>query len=1168
MSGPDPKKAVAKGKQAGASKQPADVPKGMDARLLRQAVRAQFQDAASRGQDLEALRESLRSRFHDPGCLSAIDEEFAAARGPAGGRGREGKDPKGERKDPTVPREGGKDPRPGTKVEGGEQVPKVPEGAEGDGEGDGPGPKKKRQDAKDRGEGDQGKGEARGRGEKGAPGEKGKAGGEGPIGKEAGKGAEGKAGTPPALQDIALAATPGADGKLPGFSESLGIDLQKYGDEKAWHDAWKTGGQQSTGGQAPQVEKGGVSDWDRAVLVAKAVGKGAGGGFVRGVGELGISLLIQQGSKKVPYLSGFVEIAQIAYDPKGWYEANTAATWGKLSSGWSDAFGSGKDWVTRIEGLINLLDGVANVIGLLETICQAVASVLFVGGLISAMFGVGAALLAAAPFFGKAGLILAEVSALLKIAVTGLHFVVVAGRAFQILADGDADPATLAAKAESLEKNTEEWTKEFTKARGKKLVDKMSAKGKDSKKGGESKAADAKAAAPKSGGPALPRPQEPKGYGDRIKSLAGKAFNVATGGQGAEFGSKWATIKESWNQKIGPYSERRQELQAQVKQTQARSQQAIKDKGILKGGAIKEFWNQKIRPYSERRQELRAQVKQTQARSQQAIKDKGILKGGAEALAGSYRDAKFAVTHQDQTTKADQKAKQQEEQVRQREAARQRLEQQLHDKEAALKGAEGRVSKAERLAHAADQEAADARARLKSMQASINSKKTTTAGRTIDDQENLHRARVRAQRAEAAREMARSELEKARADVRGRKADLERLRGEYDSTSRDVGRERGRLVTAQGSLAQAQKTQKFLEGAASKPIVGYLAKDMLKQATRNDQVDLSGHPLGVGTVGGSVLGLGLDVGNEQDWKAEQEEKIAQEAAERRRKKVEELQAQYVSIPSKLPSPPTGEEAVVDEKAALFWEMTEQIGQVEFQKKTLQDMDRDAEVEKTGLDALNKLAEANRAQTQVLKGDSQKKQAAIQQGEQQAGKLQQSSGDMKSGPGAKTGEFVSFLGKLANLLGIVPRRMAGNAGQGIDGAQRAGRAVGEFGQTAGNSGQVAKGAKDLAGRQKQVVDQSNQKIAGSESRQQQLLAQQLAAQAELTEGKSFIQQGIQLSDKKKAEKEAEKARAQADYLAAKKRLLAWALMHEQLRRGEQASLDVSMKEAEQMLSGGP
>jgi len=1134
MSSPDKAVAVTRGRKARAGTKPA-VKKGNDTGQVREIVRAQFQEAAAKGQDIDALKGSLARRFGDPAALSVIEEEYGAAKarmGKGGGAslGQQGEASK-KQEQPKDAQGGGSDAVKGDEqaVQGGAQETKG-EAAQGGGsdavkggeQGQEGGEKTDGGKTGEAAKGGEKAGEQKGQkepqgvkqGGQTGGGKGGAAAGHGKKG-EAGKGGEPK-GKPPALQDIALAASPGKDGKLPSFNESLGIDLQKYASEKAWHDAWNLHGQQNMGGQMPQ--KPGVSLGDRAALVGKALGKGALGGVVRGLGEFAISLAIEQGSKKIPYLSGFVEIAQIAYDPKGWFNANWDATAGKLSKGWSDAFGAGKDWVTRLEGIINLIDGVANVIGVLGTICQVVAAALFVGGLILSIFGVGAALLAAAPFFGKAGLILSEISSLIKLGTMGLRTIVMAGRAFQILADGDADPATLQKRAESLEKNTEEWTKEFTKAKAKKLSDKWSGKGSNSKKEAGAGAADAnKASAPKGGGQQTP--EEPKGYGARIKSLAGKVINVATGGQGAEFGKKAGNIQKAWNQDLGSYSERRKELEAQVQQTKANARQSVQDKGILRGGI--------------------------------------------EALSGAYKDAKSAVTYEDRTTKARQEAEQQEQKAKQLEAKQRQMEQQLHDKEAQLKDTEARASKNERLNQEAQEELADARTRLKAAENALNSKGTGTAGQFIEKREEFYQAQVKYQRAEANAKMTQADLERSRLEAQNLKSDLTSLKDQYSSTSAELQQSRTGLSAAQNTLSGAETRQKFAEGTASKTVLGNYLKDKVKQFADKDKVDMSQQ-------GWSPLpelpngpGLGIGVGNEESWKKEQEQKQNDEV----KKKVEELQNQYISIPSKLPEPPIQDEAQVDRQATTYAELSEQIGQIEFQKKTLQDMDQDAEKEKTGLDVLNKLAEANRAQTEALKQDSQTKQAAVQQQEQEAGKLEQAGTDMKSGPGAKTGEYVPFLGKLASLLGMVPKKMASNAGEGIAGAQRASNAVGELGKTANSSTQAAQGAKKQVSEQKQVIDQSNQKVAGSETKQQQIMAQQLAAQAELMEGKAFIKQGLNLADQKKAEKEAQKAQAQAEYQAAKKRLLEWALLHEQLRKGEQTALDTSLKDTEQTVSSG-
>lgn len=95
-----------------------------------------------------------------------------------------------------------------------------------------------------------------------------------------------------------------------------------------------------------------------------------------------------------------------------------------------------------------------------------------------------------------------------------------------------------------------------------------------------------------------------------------------------------------------------------------------------------------------------------------------------------------------------------------------------------------------------------------------------------------------------------------------------------------------------------------------------------------------------------------------------------------------------------------------------------------------------------------------------------------------------------------------------------------------------------------------------------VDQAQSHIAKADATGTSVLEQQLALEAELHEGEAYIKRGLELAEARKRAKEAEKEKAAQDCVAAKKRLLAWAILHEQIRKGQEATFEEAMRMAEQ------
>lgn len=314
-------------------------------------------------------------------------------------------------------------------------------------------------------------------------------------------GAQGTEGKEPAHADVkgapSVGGSPtvggGPSGAGPGtYAELAGGSLSKYANEKAWHDSWKQAGSQAQSAGGPGVG-------DRVGLVGEALLSGGADGFVQGAQAAIIDVVLNKATSKIPYAAGFIAMAQIAYDPKKWW-ADTVTTGivGKVGGGWDKLTGEGSDWIDRFEGVVNILEGLNNIIGLASTVCMIVAAAGFILSFICP------ALIPFVALAAKWGLLLGEINTVVGLGLNLMRLIIVVARSVQI-AVSDANPEVQAKRAEKLKEMMTEWTSDFTKRQGNKLAGKLQTKkdGKAGEPGHDGKAAphgDGSAATQKKGG--------------------------------------------------------------------------------------------------------------------------------------------------------------------------------------------------------------------------------------------------------------------------------------------------------------------------------------------------------------------------------------------------------------------------------------------------------------------------------------------------------------------------------------------------------------------------------------------------------------------------------------------------------------------------------------------
>ena len=248
---------------------------------------------------------------------------------------------------------------------------------------------------------------------------------------------------------------PGNDSGLAGFQASKSGPLSRWDTEVTWHDYF-------AGGDAAE----GI-EIDRDALILDALGSGALAGFKEGIKGVGIGVAINLASRNIPFVQGFVELGRIAYDPAAWFEGQSQNTVGRMSKGFEQILSG--DPIDFIEGVLNVVDGTKNVIGLLSSICWIVAAA---GSLVSLICP------AVFPFVvlcASWATTLGALSTLVGLYVTMGRLGVVGLRALQIKY-GDADPATLLEQGERLHAQAQGFTEEFTGNLGQSLVERGSGK--------------------------------------------------------------------------------------------------------------------------------------------------------------------------------------------------------------------------------------------------------------------------------------------------------------------------------------------------------------------------------------------------------------------------------------------------------------------------------------------------------------------------------------------------------------------------------------------------------------------------------------------------------------------------------------------------------------------
>ena len=233
------------------------------------------------------------------------------------------------------------------------------------------------------------------------------------------------------------------------YATAKGGVVAKYAAEKAWHDQWKAGGEQTGVGMASGAD-----------MAMDAMLAGGLEGGMQAATNILVDTLLNKATKNIPYASGFIAMFDMARQggPGPWLKnqfSNEAGTgiadvMGKGISGIANA----EDWIDVLDGVINILDSLNKIIGLASTICMIVAAAGFIASFICP------ALIPFVALAAKWGLLLGEIYTLVGIGITAFRGISMLARAAQV-ARGNADPETQIKRAEKLRAQTAAFTAEY-----------------------------------------------------------------------------------------------------------------------------------------------------------------------------------------------------------------------------------------------------------------------------------------------------------------------------------------------------------------------------------------------------------------------------------------------------------------------------------------------------------------------------------------------------------------------------------------------------------------------------------------------------------------------------------------------------------------------------------
>lgn len=1001
--------------------------------------------------------------------------------------------------------------------------------------------------------------------------------------------AQGQGGAPGAGQAAAPGQGPAAGGKGPAVAPAQGgggpVPFAPWSglkggfpwdQEIAMRELFKSqqgAGAGGAGGAGAAPPAAAQQPMSRLELVGQALGGGAMAGAKEGAVSVVIDTALNMASSKVPYLSGFVEMGRLIYDPKKYGEDTLKGLTGggKFGSGWEKVT-SGNP-IDMIEGVLDWGDAIAGIIATLSNICWIVAGLGFILSWIPGMQW----LIPFVALTAKWAMLLGTIGTAINLGLSVLRLLVMGLRTLDILFL-EADPEAARAKAAGLQEQTTKFTQDFVQragdsARGR-LSGHLAQKG---QQGQGNNPAPAPAPAPASPPPAWSR-----------------ALGIMTGSFGTEHGS---SMGSGFNQTLG--AKRRGEVREDFDNTRkatseaaARGQTTGQRIAGLEARGVQVYVGDRHRDYTNRQLEKRGQADPTldlaPARQRLAL---------AQADYDKAKEDRSRTRDELQRAQAELNAAQQR--LREAQARGGPTEAELkaelatrkqlldsYDQDVRTARAQGDEADARFNAARAMQQQAPSPENLARMQGALadkqralESERRAIAGQQeaaqlhLEGIKQLHAVQAPPAEAQIA-EQRRNEANGAHSQASAGAEDKRRARS----------RARGDLQTAETPTALKAEQQWQERQQARADYKWYL--DFGGNGPTGDNGPF-GHNKAEGVMGAGT-GLLVTMAKDQGALADPE-KMAKpgegrqigpdydlfggggdqaaaggnpgaEAAKAR------VQAAMASL-SALPAPPMGAPNQVDGAYAAYQSLDAEEQRLKGQKVALAEgkaIGAQAQAELQGGAAV---LDGARQTGAAIQAEADAKLAKQQELSSKAGEVGAKATEGGGKAGESQGLLGSFIGGFLGLMSKIPSRFVGNAGAGSAGAQRLGQAPAQMTGGASTGGEAAAAMSAAAATQGAQTQEAKAQTTAAQGQIDANKATITTKQAETQTGVAEMTQADAQADAELARIAAEKERLKAEHQAAGSGAAAWATGHAASRTNLQAELAAAVAAAEALQGGG-
>lgn len=946
---------------------------------------------------------------------------------------------------------------------------------------------------------------------------------------------------------------PGPDSVLPTFQALKGGPLARWDDEVAWHDYFQSGAGPAAGIQI-----------DRGALIRDALSSGALAGFQAGIQTLAIDTLINVASTRIPYLQGFVEIARIAYDPAAWLEGQSQATVGKIANGLDQIWNG--DIIDKIEGLVNVLDGLNGFIGLASTICWIVAAAGFVISFLCP------AVLPFVALCANWAVTLGTISTLIGVYISLARVGVIGLRAAQ-MAWFESDPTRLLEQGERLRAQSQAFSQEFTVRAGHSVRQRAQTALQNRHAARTSPQPTQRTST--SSGTQPSRMQ-------RIRSAmtGGGRFvgrTVADGLGGRDVRSGVSQIRDQGGHLRGmtqAYRGTGQYVAGRARTTrQTLADMEHAGAAVYHSDAQRRRVDGQLRdqgegaPVNRERQALIAARDRRQAEHDEAVRRRD------EAAARAQRARDDADEAQRNLERARAQHGDAVEAARTNLDAQRRLHAEAENDLRHQRGVRDRLQELERAAIAAD-----------------DTQRAQICRRCIDDQEirilegeaRVIRTQANVRIAEADLTIARNPIDVADARARGTRHAVPQAEDDARAAAAAVGPSNDRLNEAKvdanmhdlpGGQTRAQAAEAAERQRGYRPITDF---------TGRGRTDLHGHNKGAGYTGagtslvgeifsgvarqeamaasggevhGGLLGTWSRTG--QVWNDPDEELDMIGTAGVRGEGddyVGRLRARYEQLAAELPEPPRQAPGQLDGASQAFGDIDEEERQIRFQQEVITGLMQEGEQSMSALQAMQAISAANQQAVTAHQGELDTRLEAQHQLEQRGNEVQDNARDSQSRGEEGRGALGGFVNRFIQLMGMVPSRLVSNAGQGASGARQLDQGVRNQGQTAGETNTAGASTVQEAQRMRAQTSAA-QNEAGQASQELQSLDQSIGdEQLATTDGMTFMQDAMTTSQDRLDAIAAEKERLRGEHAGAQSAMTGWIATHEQMRLAGLGELD--------------